>query len=290
MTIEDLKTFICVAETENLSKASRFLNMTESALSKTVKRTEKEIGFDLFSREKNRLHLTEKGKVAFDKAQKIIMLWNELLKERSYENKKKIRIFSTDVCVLQNLSSHLVYLDVENKYSLDEKMTSKESIKKAFEEGNCDVAVTLSPLNISGTVTEVFNESLVVVCKKGLLKTNKSAYISELDINELIFIEQRGPISVSVEKAIKKSGKSIDISYQLDSVIFFTKLYRSNVPAIMTITAASKLDTEKYDIIELLDEELKFPVYVTVVSEYKEMLAKIKAAHKTDVDRIVTVS
>lgn len=276
MTIEDLKMFICVAATENLSKASRFLNMTESALSKAIKRTEKEIGFDLFSREKNRLHLTEKGKEAFDKAKRIITLWEELVNDAPYENKKRMRICSTDLCILQNLSSYLIYLDVEKKYFLGETLSSKDEIKKDLEDGNCDVAVSLSPLGVCGTITEAFDESLVLVCKKGSLKNNKSVYISETDLNEILFIEQKGPLSAIVERTIEKTGKNIKINYQLDSVIFLAKLYHSNAPAIMTRTAANKVDTEKCEIIELLDEEMHFPVYVTVLPEHKKLLTKLK--------------
>ena len=57
MTLEDLRVFISVAKTCNLTVSSKELYKSESALSKSIKRLEKEIGISLFYMERNRLHL-----------------------------------------------------------------------------------------------------------------------------------------------------------------------------------------------------------------------------------------
>ncbi len=62
MTIDQLLYFIKVAETLNLTKASDELFITESALSRSLKRMESELQNNLFYRVNNHLVLTEYGR------------------------------------------------------------------------------------------------------------------------------------------------------------------------------------------------------------------------------------
>ena len=61
MELLQLRYFVTVAEMLNISKAAEYHMIPQPAMSKTISKLEKELGVALFSRQKNRLMLTEDG-------------------------------------------------------------------------------------------------------------------------------------------------------------------------------------------------------------------------------------
>lgn len=57
--------FFCVAEYEGFAKASDYLYMTQSAVSKSIAKMEKELGIELFQRTTREIHLTDAGKILY---------------------------------------------------------------------------------------------------------------------------------------------------------------------------------------------------------------------------------
>ena len=72
MDIKQLKTFVCVAETGSLSRASDRLRIAQPALSRHIKLLEHEVGVELFSRHVRGMDLTEAGKAFLDRVSGLI--------------------------------------------------------------------------------------------------------------------------------------------------------------------------------------------------------------------------
>ncbi|MDI7260908.1 MAG: LysR family transcriptional regulator [Thermodesulfobacteriota bacterium] len=77
MNLELLKTFIAVVKHNSFSKASEEVFLTQPAVTKQIKILEKEYKTKLFEREKNKLFLTDDGKVFLNYAHRILGLYNE---------------------------------------------------------------------------------------------------------------------------------------------------------------------------------------------------------------------
>ena len=65
ISIQQIMVFLCVAEYEGFAKASDYLHMTQSAVSKSVAKLEKELGIELFQRTTREIHLTDVGKILY---------------------------------------------------------------------------------------------------------------------------------------------------------------------------------------------------------------------------------
>ena len=65
ISIQQIIVFLCVAEYEGFAKASDYLHMTQSAVSKSVAKMEKELGIELFQRTTREIHLTEAGRILY---------------------------------------------------------------------------------------------------------------------------------------------------------------------------------------------------------------------------------
>lgn len=62
MDIKKLKYFIHLSETLNFTKVAEKCFISQSAVSQHISNIEKEVGFLLFNRTKNKVELTEAGK------------------------------------------------------------------------------------------------------------------------------------------------------------------------------------------------------------------------------------
>ncbi|HZG17250.1 MAG TPA: LysR family transcriptional regulator [Candidatus Bathyarchaeia archaeon] len=72
MELYQLKTFIEIAQTGNLTEAAAHLNASQPAASAHIKALEKEVGFPLFYRTSKGMTITEKGSILLLEAEKIL--------------------------------------------------------------------------------------------------------------------------------------------------------------------------------------------------------------------------
>lgn len=68
MELSQVKYFIIAAQTQNLSKAAQILNITQSALSKSISILEDELGVLLFDRSGKRITINKNGKIFLEHA------------------------------------------------------------------------------------------------------------------------------------------------------------------------------------------------------------------------------
>lgn len=73
VTIQQIVVFLRVVECRGFAKASGYLHMTQSAVSKSVAKLEKELGILLFQRTTREIHLTEAGSILYEE-------WKEQIK------------------------------------------------------------------------------------------------------------------------------------------------------------------------------------------------------------------
>ncbi|MDO5121702.1 MAG: LysR family transcriptional regulator [Erysipelotrichaceae bacterium] len=94
MELESIKSFIKIAETNNMTLAAEELNMSPSALSSALQKLEKELGYSLFDRSVKGMKLTANGKYFLEWAKKNESFRDRLIADinRSAHDKGRIRI------------------------------------------------------------------------------------------------------------------------------------------------------------------------------------------------------
>ena len=63
MDIKQLRSFITISETKNITKAATLLNIVQPAVSRQIHLLEDELGVELFERSRHGMHLTHEGKI-----------------------------------------------------------------------------------------------------------------------------------------------------------------------------------------------------------------------------------
>ena len=79
LDIDQLKTFIAIAETGSFTKAAEVVHKTQSAVSMQMKRLEERAGRPIFARDGRASRLTDEGDRLLDYARRIIKLNNEAI-------------------------------------------------------------------------------------------------------------------------------------------------------------------------------------------------------------------
>src|SRR5258707_10701566 len=72
MTLHQLRIFLAVAQTATLTRASKQLRLAQPSLSHQLARLEESVGTRLFDRARNRMELTDAGRVFLRHAQSIV--------------------------------------------------------------------------------------------------------------------------------------------------------------------------------------------------------------------------
>ena len=72
MELYQLNSFVTIANTRNLTRASRQINISQSALSNQIKLLEEELATSLFHRSTKGMELTDSGRILLSHAQEVL--------------------------------------------------------------------------------------------------------------------------------------------------------------------------------------------------------------------------
>ncbi|MEK2646466.1 LysR family transcriptional regulator [Bdellovibrio sp. BCCA] len=115
--------FYTIAKEGSIAKAAEKLKIGQPTLSTQLKQLEESLGKNLFERRKQRLHLSEAGKVAYQYADQVFQLGSEMvevLQDRLQNNRVHVQIGALD-----SVPKHIIL----------------EVILQAYQQGNCNVSV-----------------------------------------------------------------------------------------------------------------------------------------------------
>lgn len=139
MNIDLLKTFIAVVKHNSVSKASEEVFLTQPAVTKQIRMLEREYGAELFEREKNKLFLTERGKLLLSYANRILELYNEshnILNEQESQLKGTLTMganLTLGIYVIPRLIK--LFGDIYPDLKFDMYLDNTDHIIKAIKDG-----------------------------------------------------------------------------------------------------------------------------------------------------------
>lgn len=128
----NLKCFIVLAREKSLKKASEFLFVTSSPISRRIKILEDELGFKLFSRNDHDFTLTKKGLELYEK---IMPYYNKMTELEDFFSQKKtnVNIKRNLMIGVENLNPFLFNLLVKTKKKTESVSYCACDIKNSME-------------------------------------------------------------------------------------------------------------------------------------------------------------
>ena len=142
-----LRAFVTVSDTGGVTKASGFLNLTQSAVSMQLKRLEESVGVSLLDRSSRKLALTSEGEQMLSYARRMLVLNDEILTRltsRDYEGQLVLGVPSDIVYpaipqVLHRFNAAFPRMKVQ----LVSSFTSR--LRRMLERGEVHLALATEP-------------------------------------------------------------------------------------------------------------------------------------------------
>jgi LysR family nitrogen assimilation transcriptional regulator len=226
--LKQLKTFICVAESGSLSRASDRLRIAQPALSRQIKLLEHQVGVPLFARHVRGMELTEAGSDLLRRVSGVVRQLETTMQDIQSAHSEisgnvALALMPTVAMVISSrLVSRVaeqlpqVTLRIREGYSVD--------IIEWMQRGEVDISFLYGPASdLHLRCRELLQEELVFISPPGVLK-GKDRFIGfdEVASLPLVLPGRRYALRRLIDGAAKDAGPALKIAYEVDSY-FATK-------------------------------------------------------------------
>lgn len=180
--IQQMKQFMAVARAGNFTKAAKDLNLSQSALSRSIQKLEDEIGQPLFERRPREVVLTDLGEVFRERVREILKLTEDTFSFLSEAGHKgRIRLGAIPTIAPYFLPTILQSFSQENpEVSVLVQEDTTENLLLRCNRGEIDLAILALPVSVKYLETEpLFDEELFVVVPTGHELTTRSKITAE---------------------------------------------------------------------------------------------------------------
>lgn len=171
MDTQNLRTFLTLADVKNFTQTASLLYIAQSTVTNRIAELEKEVGKQLFIRNKKKLSLTREGLLFQEYARRIIDLEEMSIREMNSQafSRASLRIGTTNTiyqCHLEPLLTKM--LKDETGYALNVTISHSVNLLQMLQDGLLDLSFTYQPLQKSGFCCRRFqtDELLLVTSRK----------------------------------------------------------------------------------------------------------------------------
>ncbi|CUS26412.1 LysR family transcriptional regulator [Paucilactobacillus oligofermentans DSM 15707 = LMG 22743] len=246
MEIRVLRYFWTIAEANSVSKAAEQLHITQPTLSRQLKELEIELGTELFTREKNRLKLTEAGLFLKSRAEEILSLTQRTAQE--FEDRKK-DLFSGNIAVgcVEADNSDTLSMMLENFVADYPEVTfniftaTGDDILDHLDKGLIDLAILLEPVD-----TEKYNKIVLPRTERWGLLVSKTSFLAEEDVitpkNILgapLIVSGRPAIRELLDTWVGEQSSQVKVVGNMNLLFNIISLVERQVGSALTIEGAT---------------------------------------------------
>jgi DNA-binding transcriptional LysR family regulator len=147
MDLRLLRSFIAVADDQNICRAANKLHLTQSALSRRIKALESELGVTLLCRRAHSFSLTHAGRMLHKAGQELLRFDSDLEAKLKFEARQEILRIGYSPSLTGGMlgkAMHDFYQRKQNVRIEQYDITNKDMLSK-LREGTIDMALTVVP-------------------------------------------------------------------------------------------------------------------------------------------------
>lgn len=238
INLELYKVFYEVATHKNISKTAEYMNISQPAITQSIKKLENILGLPLFYRKNKGVELTEEGKILFEHIKNSIETINNsqnIFSQYMNLDKGKIRIGGWDTLINSLLMPILKEFIKKHPNIEIQTFTGKtEDLMQKLANGELDILVCNLPENIKSyrdiNFIPIKNAKYCFFATKTYIKNNKIKTVENLKPNQLIVpnkMTTRGRILK--ELANNKKITEIKANYQITTIELMKSFVLNNI-------------------------------------------------------------
>lgn len=273
INIDFLEYLVEYAKTENLTKASNSLHISQSALTRAMQKVEDYVGVPIFERSKNKLSLTETG-LELVKNAKIVIETEKAMKERTVAFYNSITNISVGTIAPSPMIKYgnLLFSVFPGK-TIFSKIDSKENLLEKLKDGTYDFIFTTEQIDSDEIASKyVFTEKLYITNPKThfLSKLTQGVHFKEIDGQSFLVADNLGLWDEIVAKNLPKSKFFPQSMENLYEIINASTI--PNFSTNITLPLRSELDRMS---LPILDEEASVTFYLAYKKQNKLKLKNL---------------
>lgn len=227
MNFKNLEYFIAVCREQSFTKAAEKLYISQSAVSKSVKKLESELDCTLVDRTSKEFLLTDKGEILYEMGKGLLQKMDEEVSRiyRELSGSKGKLVVGIPPVISTSYFSNIVYQFKSDFPEIDLHVieAGAHSLKKLLLDGHVDLAILIKPLNKDEfhyiDLTE--DEAVLLVHKTHPLAMAGSVSMEELKDDSFILLDETYMLYHQIVERAEESGftpKIIGKSYQWDYI------------------------------------------------------------------------
>lgn len=239
MTIKQIAYFIELVKQANFTRAAKELFICQSALSKSIKQLEDELGIQLIDRSVYRFKLTPEGEMFYHRGQQVLHNINDELNRL----KDSIHLIQGQVVVgippvLGTAFFSNVIQDYRKLYpDVDLKIVEvgAKTIKDMVVSGEVDVGVVILPFSDPGfqVFPVIDSENVLLVSKNHPFAERESVKVSELKNEKFIMLNNTFTIHDRILEMCRNVGYEPSVAFVSSQWDFIADLVSKNLGVSM---------------------------------------------------------
>lgn len=238
MDLRVMRNFLKIAETENVTQASRELNVAQPHLTRQIKALEEELGVLLFQRDKKRLHITEEGRFLKQQSEQILKLVEKT--ERQVKEMQSEISGTLFLGVIESVGESILPEWIfefkkdfpQVKYNI--WSANSKDVKERLSKGLLDLAVVREPIDSSKfSSIHLATENWSVFFSKNHILSQKSGdkiSLQELSREELMIPPERVE---EIEKWFKEKNLKANIKCTFSPMSIGLRLLSKNLGVVI---------------------------------------------------------
>ncbi|MGE9745972.1 LysR family transcriptional regulator [Bdellovibrio bacteriovorus] len=241
--IRDIENFVHTSTCTTIIQAAQKLEISQPALSESLKRLESDLGTVLFYRSRSGIQLTPSGRVFLGKAQRALQSLQELDFDADHERVfagRTVTIGCHMTVAQYSIPRAVTYLkERAPDYKIELRHDLSRSIQMEIQKGNIDIGVVINPAEVPDLVIHKMAQDTVgvwsakneahdtIICNLNLFQTqsilkkwkDRPEKVISTDSLELIckMVHERIGYGIIPGRAVEMSGLSLKSLPQLPS-------------------------------------------------------------------------
>jgi DNA-binding transcriptional LysR family regulator len=220
--IEEIRRFVLVTKNGNLTKTAEQIFITQSALSQSIKRLEKELTTKLFQQKGKNLVLTDDGIAIQAIGERILTLWEKAKDPtRRKTTLPKYTIGAFDNAALR-LGKYFQKTFSNESFQIEVTIGATGSLIKQLQLGLCDILICV----VEDTQSPPANTELIETFTEKLIPVSSIKYSQPMEQIPFIVYNRGSLTRAQIDRVFTKAGITPKIFAESTSVTFMKELAR----------------------------------------------------------------
>ncbi|MCG5550336.1 LysR family transcriptional regulator [Klebsiella pneumoniae] len=250
MSVKQLRAFLAVAHTLNFAHASERLNLSQPALSLTIKGLEEALGGALLQRSTRKVTLTQEGELFLPMARQLLADWDnveEAMRQSFTLQRGKISVAAMPSFAANVLPEALkAFRDRYAGVNVTVHDVINEQVIEMVREGRVEMGIAFEPSpnhNLLFTPLAV-DRFVAIVPQQSPLAKKKQLSWQELLTLDFITLQRPSAVRLMLEEALARSGRQLDVALESHQLVTVGRMVASGlggsaVPALCKTQMAS---------------------------------------------------